>query len=279
MPCKRKCPEKAYKNLDFMNSPEARAVRILAEYLEPMKRFEEHQIENTIVFFGSARLRSSDEVQKDIRRASRAKKSPAKSRRMRQLMEQLNMARYYDDALELARRLAEWSNALPGDTCKYAICTGGGGGIMEAANRGAHLAGGKSIGLNISLPFEQMPNPYLSDDLCFEFHYFFMRKLWFAMPAKAMAVFPGGFGTFDELFELMTLVQTGKLGKHVPIVLYGREFWEDVLDIKALARRGLISPGDVDLLHMSDTPQDAFDFLTSEIQCERPPRGKRRKRT
>ena len=276
MPAKCKCTEKAYKNLDFLTSPEARVVRMLAEYPEPLKRFEEEQIENTIVFFGSARLRSTEDVQKDMRRESRAKKSPAKTRRMQQLKEQLDMARYYDDAVELARMLAVWSNALPGNACHYAICTGGGGGIVEAANRGARLGGGRSIGLNISLPFEQTPNAYISDDLCFEFHYFFMRKLWFAMPAKAMAVFPGGFGTFDELFELLTLVQTGKLGKHVPIVLYGPEFWDDILDVKALARRGLINPGDVELVHKSDTPQDAFDFLTSEIRCERPPRGKRR---
>ncbi len=274
---KKPRPVKAYRNAEFLSSPEARVVRILSEYLEPLKRFEEHRIENTIVFFGSARLRSSEDVLRDIRKESRGKKTKTKTARMRRLEEELLMSRYYDDAVELARRLAEWSNSLPGDACHYAICTGGSGGIMEAANRGATLGGGVSIGLNISLPREQEPNAYLTDGLCFEFHYFFMRKLWFALPAKGMAVFPGGFGTFDELFELLTLVQTGKLGKHVPIVLYGSEFWEEVLDLKALARRGLISPSDIDLVHMSDTPEDAFDYLTREMQCPRRPRGRRKK--
>lgn len=275
----RQCPEKAYRNPEFLNSPDARVVRMLAEYMEPLSRFEQHGIENTIVFFGSARLRSSEDVQKEIRRESRGKRTPAKSRRLRQLMETLNMARYYDDAMELARLLAEWSESQPEGEPSYAICTGGAGGIMEAANRGAHEAGGPSVGLNISLPFEQKPNDYISDHLCFDFHYFFMRKLWFALPARALVAFPGGFGTFDELFEILTLVQTHKFDKHVPIVVYGTEFWDDIVDFKALARRGVISPSDLDLLHFSDTPQDALDFLVAQLTQEPPRRrGKGRRR-
>ena len=281
MPPTRQCPEKAYQNLEFLNSPDARVVRMLAEYLEPLSRFEQYGIKNTIVFFGSARLRPSEDVQKEIRRESRGKRTPAKSRRLRQLLETANMARYYDDAMELARLLAEWSESRPEGEPRYAICTGGAGGIMEAANRGAHAAGGQSVGLNISLPFEQMPNDYISDHLCLEFHYFFMRKLWFALPARALVAFPGGFGTLDEMFELLTLVQTHKLDKHVPIVIYGTEFWDDIVDFKALARRGVISPSDLDLVHFSDTPQHAAEFLTAELTQEPPHRrgrGRRKRR-
>jgi len=271
----RQRPTKAYKNLDFLTSPDARVVRMLAEYLEPLHRLSEHGIDNTIVFFGSARLRSPEDVQKEIRRESRAKKTRIRSLRLRQLSESLNMARYYDAAMELARLLTEWSKSQPAGKPRYAICTGGSGGIMEAANRGALTAGGQSVGLNISLPFEQLPNPYISDELCFEFHYFFMRKLWFAMPARALAVFPGGFGTFDELFEILTLTQTGKLDKHVPIVMYGSEFWHEVLDVEALARHGMIHPSDVDLMHLSDSPQEAFEFLVNELSQDKPPHRRR----
>ena len=275
MAVKRQCPKKAYKNLEFLTSPDARVVRMLAEYLEPFHRLSERGIENTIVFFGSARVRCPAEVQKDIRRESRSRKTPARARRLLQLSEQMHMARYYDDAMELARLLTEWSQSQPEGLPRYAICTGGSGGIMEAANRGAHSAGGPSVGLNISLPFEQLPNPYISDDLCFEFHYFFMRKLWFAMPARALAVFPGGFGTFDELFEILTLTQTGKLDKHVPIVMFGTEFWREVLDLEALARRGVIHRSDMDLIHFSDSPQEAFEFLVGEISQDKPPHRRR----
>jgi len=281
MPPTHQRPEKAYHNIEFLNSPDARVVRMLAEYIEPFGRFKQHGIENTIVFFGSARLRPSEDVQKQIRGESKGKRTPAKSRRLRQLMETMNMARYYDDAMELARLLMEWSQSQPEDEPRYTICTGGGAGIMEAANRGAQAAGAPSAGLNISLPFEQNPNEYISDDLCFEFHYFFMRKLWFALPARALVAFPGGFGTFDELFELLTLVQTHKFDKHVPIVIYGTEFWDDVVDFKALARRGVISPSDLDLLHFSDTPQEAADFLAAALTQEPPRRrgkGKRKRK-
>jgi len=271
---KQQCPEKAYRDTEFLNSPEARVVRMLAEYLEPLRRFEQEGIGNTIVFFGSARLRPSKEVQAEIRRTSNGQSTPAQSRRLRELLEHANMARYYDDAVELARLLMQWSNSQPEGQTRYAICTGGSGGIMEAANRGAIKGGGPSVGLNISLPFEQLPNEYITEGLCFEFHYFFMRKLWFALPARALVAFPGGFGTFDELFEVLTLVQTGKLGKHVPIVIYGTEFWEEVIDFKALARRAVIGPRDLDLVHFSDEPSEAFEYLKTELT--RPTRPRRR---
>ncbi|MCZ2157306.1 MAG: TIGR00730 family Rossman fold protein [Bryobacterales bacterium] len=227
---------KPYLDLDFLNSSEARTIRILAEYLEPQARFRKEKVRDTVVFFGSARVRETGPL-----------------------------SRYYQEARELARMLTEWSASLPVDERHYVICSGGGPGIMEAANRGATEAGGKSIGLNISLPFEQTPNPYISDSLNFEFHYFFMRKLWFAYLAKALVVFPGGFGTLDEMFEVLTLVQTHKLKKPMTVLIYGTEFWNEVVNFDALARHGMIAEEDLKLFHWADDTKTAFDLLTTEL--------------
>jgi uncharacterized protein (TIGR00730 family) len=227
---------KAYHDPEFLNSRDARVLRILAEYLEPQSRFRKERVQDTVVFFGSARLQEDGPLGK-----------------------------YYADARELARRITVWSDALPANERRFVICSGGGPGIMEAANRGAHDAGGKSIGLNISLPFEQSPNPYISDELNFEFHYFFMRKLWFAYLAKALVIFPGGFGTLDELFELFTLVQTQKLRKEMVLLIYGKEFWSEVLNFDALAKHGMISPEDLDLFHWADDVDTAFEVISQDL--------------
>jgi len=224
----------AYKNEEFLDSDHARPLRLLAEYLQPLYAFQREKICGTVVFFGSARL---------------ARDGPH--------------GVYYDAARELARRVTQWSMALSSDVCQCVVCTGGGGGIMEAANRGAADAGGKSIGLNIGLPQEQAPNAYLSPGLAFEFHYFFMRKLWFAHLARALVVFPGGFGTLDELCEFLTLMQTGKIVRRIPILLYGSAYWNEILNFEALARHGMISRDDLALFHFVDDPETAFSLLQS----------------
>ncbi|MDX2180122.1 MAG: TIGR00730 family Rossman fold protein [Bryobacteraceae bacterium] len=238
-PAARRLPL-AYRNERFMESSEARSVRILSEYLYPLGRFRREKLHDTIVFFGSARICSETHLADGSRHP---------------------LARYYDEARELARLMTVWSDGLTHTKRRFVVTTGGGPGIMEAANRGARDAGGKTMGLNIALPFEQEPNPYLSPELTFEFHYFFMRKFWFAYLAKALVVFPGGFGTFDELFELLTLAQTHKLDKQIVIVLYGTDFWKEALNLEALARQGLISPEDLRLFHYADTPPEAFEIL------------------
>src|SRR5437588_10177015 len=222
----------AYLNEQFLNSPDSRALRILAEFLEPLAHFRREKIRDTVVFFGSARLREDGP-----------------------------MARYYDDARTLARLLTEWSVQFTNSTYRFVVCSGGGPGIMEAANRGAYDAGGKTVGLNIGLPFEQFPNPYITPELWFEFHYFFMRKFWFAYLAKALVVFPGGFGTLDELTEILTLAQTQKLENKIVILLYGTSFWNEILNFEALVRHGVISASDMDLFTFADTPEAAFDIL------------------
>jgi len=222
----------AYENLEFLDSSDARPLRILAEYLEPVAHFRRQKIRDTVVFFGSARLRED---------------SP--------------MGRYYDAARTLARLLTEWSDNLSNSSRRFVVCSGGGPGIMEAANRGAYEAGGKTIGLNIGLPFEQFPNPYITPELSFEFHYFFMRKFWFAYLAKALVVFPGGFGTLDELMEILTLTQTQKLAKKVTIVLYGSEYWKEIINFDALVKHGMIAPQDLDLFQYADDPTAAFEIL------------------
>ena len=228
-----KQPLLAYMNEDFLKTPEARSVRLLSEYLEPLQHFRKQKIQDTIVFFGSARIKPEGPLGK-----------------------------YYEEARELARMLTQWSEAQEGAGHRYVICSGGGPGIMEAANRGASEAeGGKTIGLNIGLPFEQQPNPYISEDLSFQFHYFFMRKFWFAYLAKALVVFPGGFGTLDELFEILTLVQTGKLKKKIQILLYGTGFWKEILNFEALVKFGTISEKDLELFHFTDDPATAFEML------------------
>jgi uncharacterized protein (TIGR00730 family) len=258
----------AYLNAEFLDSQEARPIRILSEYLEPLRRFKEQKIQDTVVFFGSARVDSRE-------RAERAYKT-LKARGVRDADEKYEIelrksgkavewARYYEEARELARLLTAWSGTLQSENHRFVVMSGGGPGIMEAANRGAHEAGGKTIGLNIRLPFEQDANPYITDGLQFEFHYFFMRKFWFAYLAKALVIFPGGFGTCDELFEILTLAQTDKLSKKIAVILYGSEFWDQVLSLKPMAEWGAIAEQDVDLLQHADSPVDAFEQLRDHL--------------
>lgn len=252
---------KAYKNLDFLNHRDARTIRILAEYLEPQTRFERYAVTDTVVFFGSARARPLDEAQKVLKQAEQEGRSEAIERARSEMV----LARYYDEARELAKLLTTWSKDLALPSRRFIVCSGGGPGIMEAANRGASEAAGISIGLGISLPEETTANRYTTRELGFEFHYFFTRKFWFVYLAKALVVFPGGFGTMDELFELLTLIQTGKIGKKTPLVLYGKEFWDDVLDLDALVRWGTISEEDLELIHPASTPEEAFVYLRDEL--------------
>ena len=224
---------KAYNNAEFLNGRNARALRILSEYLEPKSRFEEHSVEDTIVFFGSARFKEGN--------------------------------RWYEDARRLAFRLTEWSKALPSQERRFVVCSGGGPGIMEAANRGASEAKGMTVGLGISLPHEQHDNPWMTRALGFHFHYFFMRKFWFAYLAKAVIVFPGGFGTLDELFELLTLVQTHKLRKPMPIVLFGSDYWKDVVNFDALVKHGTIDAKDLKIMHRTDSVDEAFEWVVKQL--------------
>ena len=226
----------AYRNTEFLDTPSARSLRILSEYLYPLSHFRNEKIHDTVVFFGSARL-----------------------------LEMGPLGRYYNDARELARRLTVWSNGLQDTQRRFVVCSGGGPGIMEAANRGAWDAGGKTVGLNIGLPFEQRPNPFITPQLSFEFHYFFMRKFWFAYLAKALVVFPGGFGTLDELTEILTLVQTQKLMKKMVVVLYGTTFWKEIINFEALVRHGMIAPEDMNLFEFADSVDDAFRILESGL--------------
>jgi uncharacterized protein (TIGR00730 family) len=229
--------ELAYRHAGFLDSDDGRPLRILAEYLRPLSVFRRRRIHDTIVFFGSARI-----------------------------IEGGPLGEYYDGARELARRITEWSEGLASPAHRYLVCTGGGPGIMEAANRGAHDAGGRSIGLNIGLPHEQRPNPYITPGLSFEFRYFFMRKLWFAYVARAMIVFPGGFGTLDELFEFLTLSQTGKIDPPVATLLYGTRYWNEIVDFDALARHGVVDAADLRLLHFVDTPAEAMTVLRRRLR-------------
>jgi len=257
-------PPKAYKNVKFLNSYHARSIRILSEYLEPKARFRQEKIRDTIVFFGSARVSDRETALRAIAEARTA----LTKRQARRL---LQTSAYYEDARELARMLTEWSMALPTEPARFVICSGGGPGIMEAANRGAHEAGGRSVGLNISLPFEQLPNPYITRRLSFEFHYFFMRKYWFAYLAKALVVFPGGFGTGDELFEILTLNQTGKFKKKMLVLIYGRKYWDKVLNFGVMERSGMIDPRDLEFIHYAERPKQAFDLITSWLTTHYPP--------
>ena len=255
-------PAKAYLDRKFLVSPHARTLRILAEYLEPETRFEQEDIGDIIVFFGSARARSLEESRNALEEARRRH---APGDEIVRLENGLRLARYYEDARRLARMLTEYARSRPDCQEAFVLCSGGGPGIMEATNRGAYEAGGRSIGLNISLPQEQEPNPYITPSLNLEFHYFFMRKLWFVQLACALVAFPGGFGTLDELVEVLTLVQTGRSSR-MPIVVYGTEFWNEVLDMEALVRWGTISPEDTQLFHRADTPEQAFDYLVENIR-------------
>jgi uncharacterized protein (TIGR00730 family) len=258
----------AYLYPEFLESDEARPVRILAEYLEPLRRFKEQKIQDTVVFFGSARVDSRERAERALRtlRARGVKDADEHyDLELSRGKKAVEWARYYEDAREVARMVTEWSMSLESENHRFVVTSGGGPGIMEAANRGAREAGGKTVGLNIRLPFEQGANPYITDGLHFEFHYFFMRKFWFAYLAKALVIFPGGFGTLDELFEILTLVQTDKLSKQIGVVLYGREYWEQVLDLKPMAEWGAIAEKDLELLHYADTPEDAFAYLRDHL--------------
>jgi len=254
-------PEKAYKNLDFLTGRDARTIRILAEYLEPQARFRRYRVTDTVVFFGSARALPRDEAE----RRQGAAREAGDPQLLARAAQDLRLSEYYEDARRLAFLLTQWSKGLGQPWKRFIVCSGGGPGIMEAANRGASEAAGISIGLGISLPMESTANPYITRELGFEFHYFFTRKFWFVYLAKALVVFPGGFGTLDELFELLTLVQTGKTGKHMPIVLYGGAFWDEILNLDALVQWGTISPDDLALFHRASTPDEAFTYLRDEL--------------
>jgi uncharacterized protein (TIGR00730 family) len=253
----------AYQNEPFLRSPDGRILRILSEYAEPLSRFRREQIQDTVVFFGSARFHSRSLAEMDLAKLSALKQNPEDGDAVdrKRAKAALDMARYYEDARRLAFLLSEWSIKIPARRHRFVVTTGGGPGIMEAANLGAKEAGAKSIGLNIHLPFEQNPNPYITPSLNFEFHYFFMRKFWFAYLAKALVIFPGGFGTLDELFEILTLAQTQKLAKKILVVIYGSEYWNRLINFQAMVDAGTISQADLDLFKMVDSPEEGFAFL------------------
>ena len=261
-------PQLAYRNLRFMESGDARALRIISEYYDPLSRLRRAGVQHTVVFFGSARIQPREEALKELRTLESQAKTAApgvtraglKAARMN-----VHMSRYYEDARELARLITQWAAKLHHSPHFLMVCSGGGPGIMEAANRGAAEAGGKSIGMNIKLPMEQSPNPYVSPELSVLFRYFFMRKLWFAQPAQALIVFPGGFGTMDEMWEFLTLIQTHKMGHQVTILLYGSKFWKRAINFGWLLEAGTISHEDLKLIRFADTPQQALTILQEEI--------------
>ena len=251
---------KAYENLEFLHSPQAREIRILAEFTEPRSRMRKAGVEGTIVFFGSARTPSADEAKAKL---AEARATGLSGKALKKVEGLAAMSDYYEKARELSRRLSEWSTS---GRHGLIICSGGGHGIMGAANQGAHEAGTPSVGLNISLPFEQHPNPWITPELSFQFHYFFLRKYWFVHSARAVVVFPGGFGTFDEMFELLTLAQTKKLDRSRPVVVFGREYWEKVINFQALIDTGMIDEADIGLWHWSDSVDEAFEYLTGALK-------------
>ncbi len=253
-------PIQAYKSQHFLGSSDARPLRILAEYLEPLSRFERYRVDDTIVFFGSARIPSREQAEAELAAARRGEGDLAKAET------RYGLSTYYEATRELARRLTEWSKGLDDADRRFVVCSGAGPGIMEAANRGASEAKGVNIGLGISLPFEPTGSDYVTRELAFAFHYFFMRKFWFAYLAKAVVVMPGGFGTLDELCELLTLIQTGKIKKHMPIVLFGSEYWAEVINFNALERYGTISPEDLDLFFRTDSVDEAFDYIKEQLE-------------
>jgi len=250
---------KAYRNQPFLNSKDARPLRILAEYLEPKSRFEYHSVDDTIVFMGSARIKSREAAEAEVEKAKAGEGD------LDRAYANLRMSTYYEAARELAGRLTKWSKELDPKERRFVVCTGGGPGVMEAANRGAAEARGTNVGLTISIPIEEFDNPYVTRELAFHFHYFFMRKFWFAYLAKAVIVFPGGFGTLDELFELLTLVQTKKMSKPLPIVLFGTEYWGQVINFDALVRYGTIGARDVDLMFRTDSVDEAYDWIVLQL--------------
>src|SRR5580704_13104868 len=254
----------AYQNEQFLNRPDGRILRLLSEYSEPLSRFRREQIQDTVVFFGSARIPSRDQAATrliEVRGNGAHVSAEQQAKDLKRAEAAVDMARYYEDARRLARMLTEWTTHIPAKRHRFVVTTGGGPGIMEAANLGAHEAGGKTMGLNIKLPFEQNPNQYITPSLNFEFHYFFMRKFWFAYLAKALVIFPGGFGTIDELFEILTLAQTDKLAKKILVVIYGSEYWHRIMNFQAFVDAGTVAPEDLNLFKFVDSPEDAFTFL------------------
>ena len=258
-PERRRHSVKAYLKESFLKASEARPLRILAEYLAPRSRCAHYKIDDTVVFMGSARVVSREHAEAEVAAAERGEGDIERARG------RLAMSRYYEDARELARRVTEWSKQLEDEEKRFVVCTGGGPGIMEAANRGASEAKGLNVGLTISLPVEEFDNRYTTRELSFHFHYFFMRKFWFAYLAKALIVFPGGFGTLDELFEIMTLRQTRKMRKHLAIVLFGSQYWDEVVDFEALVRHGTIDRADLGLFHRTDSVDEAFEIITRHL--------------
>ena len=258
----------AYHDQEFLESADARPIRLLAEYLEPARRFRLENIQDTVVFFGSARVHSRQDAERALKelQKKRGRKSSDYAMLLKRTRKAIKWSRYYEEAREVACRLTEWSMALEEPRRRFVVTSGGGPGIMEAANRGAFEAGGKTIGLNIRLPFEQGPNRYITKGLHFEFHYFFMRKFWFAYLAKALVIFPGGFGTLDEMFEILTLAQTRKLSKKLLVILYGSEYWNEVFDLRPLAEWGAINEADLDLLCRVDTADEAFNELKTFLE-------------
>lgn len=264
---KKVSPPKAYNNEQFLASSDGRSIRLLAEYLEPKARFKKHKIMDTIVFFGSARLKSKKEATADFNKIKNTnpKSIPNFAKELRRAQHNLEMSKYYEDAVELSRRLTEWSLNLETSANRFIICTGGGPGIMEAANKGAKKAGGYSVGLNISIPFEQFVNHYVTKELSFEFHYFFMRKFWFSYLSKALIVFPGGFGTFDELFETLTLIQTEKIRKKLAVIIYDEKYWKSVVNFDALIEHGVINAEDLKLFHFCNDIDTAFNIVKDHL--------------
>jgi hypothetical protein len=282
-PAPMKTAPLAYENEKFLNSADGRVIRIVSEYLEPLARLRREQIQDTVVFFGSARFRGHEEADPELellentgsRKPAPSHEQPANAAeiaegkatelQLKRAESAVKMARYYEDARQLSSMLTKWAMQLGSRRHRFVVTSGGGPGIMEAANRGAHEAGGKTIGMNILLPFEQHPNPYITPALNFEFHYFFMRKLWFAYLSKALVVFPGGFGTLDEMFEILTLAQTQKLAKKITVVIYGSEYWKKVFNLDVLVDTGAISPKDLELFQFADTPEEAFELLRAGL--------------
>ena len=256
-----KPPVKAYNNLDFLNSADGRTIRILSEFLEPKARFKKNKIVDTVVFFGSARIISRRDALKLLNQAKKEKSSSSK-KKFEHALKLLEMSQYYEDAVELSKKLTEWSMSLPVNEKRFIICSGGGPGIMEAANKGAKLAKGHSIGLNISIPFEQFVNKYVDPELAFEFHYFFMRKFWFIYLAKVLVAFPGGFGTMDELMEVITLIQTGKVTKPLKVIIFGESYWRDIINFDAMIDHGMISKTDMKIFDFCTTVDEAFEKIT-----------------
>jgi uncharacterized protein (TIGR00730 family) len=264
----------AYENPEFLNSPDGRILRIMSEYVEPLARFRREQIQDTVVFFGSARFLSAQDAEKCMQELG----TDGAELERQQALAAVDMARYYEDARRMAYLLSAWAAQIPARRRRFVVTTGGGPGIMEAANRGAREAGSKTIGLNIRLPFEQEPNPYITPSLNFEFHYFFMRKFWFAYLAKALVIFPGGFGTMDELFEILTLAQTQKLAKKILVVIYGRQYWDRLMNFQTMVDAGAISAADLQLFRVVDSPEEGFEILREgltkyHLGPDRPRRG------